>query len=378
MPGSPRLPRGAFAAVVYVSEGRRPAVLDMLERSAREAAASRRVALANVYRDAQYNRTGFTLAGADIDGVRQTVLAVAAAALPQLDLRVHDASHPRVGVVDHVSCHALRGERTDAAELARKIGQGLALFGVPVKLYGDAASDGIELAQVRRDCGYFSSGTHHREGDARRETARGELWSGKFAPKGKFTYDFLGPDEVTEKLGFCMVPRPIIQGCIDCLCLSLSLPLSLLVLCVCVRAHVCVIYILSGQVGATPWVCNYNIPLEFSWQQAALTAREGDKRALSLGRVVAKQLSARGGGLPQVQAMALAHGDRIVEVACNLLDTAVSSASDVQQATASILAETNPCDYLGSGASVFARQGYFTNQTSESIIAVVDRQHTTT
>ena len=220
MPRSPRLPRGALAAVVYVSEGRRPAVLDMLERTAREAAAApRRVTLANVFRDAQYNRTGFTLAGADPDDVRQTVLALAGASLQQLDLRLHDASHPRVGVVDHVSCHALRGERAEAADLARGIGQGLALLGAPVKLYGDAASDGVELAQVRRDCGYFrKTRDKDRDREAETETERGEVWSGKFVPKGGFTFDFLGPDEVTEKLGFCMVPAPV-----NCESLSLSL-----------------------------------------------------------------------------------------------------------------------------------------------------------
>ncbi len=316
---STALTRRAFAAVVYVSEGRRTAVLDAIEHVAREATASRRVALVNVFRDAEYNRTGFTLAGASVDELRTSALEVAEASLQHLDLRVHDATHPRVGAVDHVSCHALRGERVDAADLARGIGHGLSSLGIPVKLYGDASSDGVGLAELRRKCGYFSG-------------ARTGEWTGRFASEeGMFTFDF-GPDSLTEKWGFAMV-------------------------------------------GAVPWVCNYNVPLLFTWEQADVDGAERKQRTLVTARAVAKRVSARGGGLPQVQAMALPHGDCIVEVACNLLDTSISSISDVQQATALIVAETNLCDQLGHGASVKVQEGYVTNQTPESILAAVDRQH---
>ncbi len=318
MPAAAReLPR-ALAAVMYISEGRRSAVLDTIEHVAREATASRRVALVNIFRDAEYNRTGFTLAGASVDDVRASVLQVAEASLQQLDLRTHEATHPRVGAVDHVSCHALRGERLDAADLARGIGEGLASFGVPVKLYGDASSDGVGLADVRRSCGYFSG-------------ARTGAWAGKFAfEEGAFVFDF-GPDSFTEQWGFAMV-------------------------------------------GAVPWVCNYNVPIQFRSEQAVVDLAERKKQTLAIGHAVAKRVSARGGGLPQVQAMALPHGGWIVEVACNLLDTTVSSTSDVQQATASIVAEMSSCDQLRSGASMIALEGYVTNQTPESILAAVDRK----
>jgi glutamate formiminotransferase len=63
-------------------------------------------------------------------------------------------------------------------------------------------------------------------------------------------------------------------------------------------------------VGAAPWITNYNVPL-----------RTAD---LALGRRVARALSQRTpGGLPSVQTMALLHGGG-VEVACNLLDHAVT------------------------------------------------------
>ncbi|KAG8498276.1 hypothetical protein CXB51_006761 [Gossypium anomalum] len=58
-------------------------------------------------------------------------------------------------------------------------------------------------------------------------------------------------------------------------------------------------------IGTTHWVANYNVPV-FSTDIAAV-------------RRIAKHVSERGGGLPSVQAMGLAHGDGITEVACNLL-----------------------------------------------------------
>ena len=59
-------------------------------------------------------------------------------------------------------------------------------------------------------------------------------------------------------------------------------------------------------IGASHWVANYNVPV-FSTDVAAVHR-------------IAKQLSERGGGLPSVQAMGLAHGDGVTEVACNLLE----------------------------------------------------------
>ena len=70
-------------------------------------------------------------------------------------------------------------------------------------------------------------------------------------------------------------------------------------------------------VGACPWVMNYNVPL---------TSID-----LSKGKRIAKKVSARGGGLAKVQAMALLHGTDCIEIACNLLDTEVSSPDALQR-----------------------------------------------
>ncbi|KAI3910535.1 hypothetical protein MKW98_027817 [Papaver atlanticum] len=59
-------------------------------------------------------------------------------------------------------------------------------------------------------------------------------------------------------------------------------------------------------VGATQWVDNYNVPI-FTNKITAV-------------RRISRRVSGRGGGIPSVQAMALAHGEDIIEVACNLLE----------------------------------------------------------
>ncbi|XP_062073521.1 uncharacterized protein LOC133777797 [Humulus lupulus] len=59
-------------------------------------------------------------------------------------------------------------------------------------------------------------------------------------------------------------------------------------------------------IGATPWVDSFNIPVITT----DLVAVRG----------IARRVSGRGGGLASVQAVALAHGESVVEVACYLLD----------------------------------------------------------
>ncbi|KAF4389350.1 hypothetical protein G4B88_006409 [Cannabis sativa] len=69
-------------------------------------------------------------------------------------------------------------------------------------------------------------------------------------------------------------------------------------------------------IGATRWVDNYNVPV-FCTDLLAI-------------RRIAKGVSGRGGGLPWVQAMALALGETVIEVACNLLDPNIVGGDRVQ------------------------------------------------
>ena len=97
-------------------------------------------------------------------------------------------------------------------------------------------------------------------------------------------------------------------------------------------------------IGATNWVDNYNVPLVSS--------------DISAVRRIAKRVSGRGGGLPSVQAMALAHGEGIIEVACNLLDPSKVDGERVQQEVECLARE--------EGISV--GRGYFTDFSQEEII----------
>ena len=52
---------GGLVAVVYVSEGKTEKIVDTLESTAQEACESHGAKVVNVFRDVEYNRTGFTL-----------------------------------------------------------------------------------------------------------------------------------------------------------------------------------------------------------------------------------------------------------------------------------------------------------------------------
>lgn len=97
-------------------------------------------------------------------------------------------------------------------------------------------------------------------------------------------------------------------------------------------------------IGATQWVDNYNVPV---FSSDVVTIRR-----------IARKLSARGGGLSSVQAMALAHGKNVTEVACNLLEPGKVGADRVQLEVEKLAGE--------EGMAV--GKGYFTDFSQEEII----------
>eukprot|EP01018_Ginkgo_biloba_P032096 Gb_20499 [translate_table: standard] len=97
-------------------------------------------------------------------------------------------------------------------------------------------------------------------------------------------------------------------------------------------------------VGACPWVVNYNVPIL--------------SNDLLTGRRIARQVSARGGGLPAVQAMALLHGDKGMEIACNLLDAKSVGPVKVQDEVAS----------LAEKEGLKVEQGYLTDHLEDKIL----------
>ncbi|KAL5581917.1 hypothetical protein UlMin_014359 [Ulmus minor] len=97
-------------------------------------------------------------------------------------------------------------------------------------------------------------------------------------------------------------------------------------------------------IGARPWVTLYNVPI--------LSAD------VSTVRRIARMVSARGGGLPSVQTMALVHGENAAEVACMLLDPNQTGPDKVQ----------NQVEMLAAEEGLDVEKGYFTDFSPEMIV----------
>lgn len=138
--------QNAVLSVVYVSEGIDNTLLDEL---ANAASAHPGAALLRQFRDPIYHRTGYTIGGRCPSSVAGASIEISRHALGNIDLREHIASHPRVGVVDHVSVHALGLGAEDATRQAgMTIARSLGAEGLPVLLYGEL-KNGRSLAEVR-------------------------------------------------------------------------------------------------------------------------------------------------------------------------------------------------------------------------------------
>lgn len=272
---------GGFCAAtnVYISEGRNKPLLSSLEDHVLKS--SDYVKLANVFIDEPYHRSNFTLVSNNSEELVKCATSLAEAALCQIDLRQHEASHPRLGVVDHVSCHPLDScskSMSIAASIATDIAQYLAdTVGLPGFLYGAAHPEGRRLDEIRRALGYFRPTSLHSH-----------LWQGPLSLDAHLFADRIKPDfgpvVLSEKMG---------------------------ILCV----------------GAVPWLVNFNILLETT--NGAVAQR------------IARAASERGGGLKSVQTMALKHKDGNYEVACNILDASISPLEKVREKVKTLAEEEN-------------------------------------
>ena len=323
-PFSHHSPRATPAGcAVYVSEARDTALLRQLESLAR---GSPGACLANLFVDEPYNRTNLTLVGRSMPQLAAAAVGLARAALAALDLRQHVATHPRLGTVDHISCHPLpllagesavvagaaaqaaaaEEQQAAAAALAQAIARqlGAGPRALPVFTYGGAHPQQRPLDAVRRQLGYFQG-------------AAGGAWQGGLQLPTGAEARAGAADTAAQTLALPLAP-----------CYGPGAALA--------RSGVCC-------VGAAPWVVNFNVLLLTDDMAAA--------------RGVARAVSERGGGLAGVQAMALRHIDGI-EVACNLLGGGVTEP-----------AVLGAVRVLAEAAGVAVGAGYRTNKAPEELVA---------
>ncbi|XP_062106262.1 uncharacterized protein LOC133817698 isoform X2 [Humulus lupulus] len=99
-----------------------------------------------------------------------------------------------------------------------------------------------------------------------------------------------------------------------------------------------------AMIGARPWIGLYNVPIMTT--------------DISMAQKLAKMVSEKGGGLPTVQTLGLAHGDDHTEIACMLLEPNKIGADQVQ----------NRLEKLGAQEGLHVKKGYFTDFSSEKIV----------
>lgn len=137
-------------AVPNISEGARSEVIAGAASAVSQASAT--PGLLDVHRDADHNRSVFTLAGSSGD-LRNAVLSLGGYCADSIDLNVHAGVHPRMGALDVVPFVPLgESSMAEAVACARESGEALwDGFAIPVYLYGDASMrmSGSELPAVR-------------------------------------------------------------------------------------------------------------------------------------------------------------------------------------------------------------------------------------
>jgi glutamate formiminotransferase len=137
-------------SVPNFSEGRRIEVVDRLCAAVEQVPGAY---LLDRTSDASHNRSVLTMAG-EADAVLEALERAFAVAVDEIDMERHSGEHPRIGAVDVVPFVPLGDMKmSDCVELARAFGGRVAeRFGVPVYLYGEAATapDRVRLADVRR------------------------------------------------------------------------------------------------------------------------------------------------------------------------------------------------------------------------------------
>jgi glutamate formiminotransferase len=185
---SPKL----FEAVPNFSEGRDAEKVSRIADSVRAVPGVR---VLDLHSDPDHNRSVLTLVGEE-EPLLEGSVALARACVGEIDLAAQRGVHPRIGSLDVLPFVPLGPPLSDstleeAVRLARRVGETIGALGLPVYLYGSAASASHRenLAEVRRG-GY--EGLVARGGDP--------LWKPDY-----------GPDEIPPRSGAVAVgARPFL------------------------------------------------------------------------------------------------------------------------------------------------------------------------
>src|SRR5919112_5422947 len=169
------MPRKLFEAVPNFSEGRD---LEKISRIAGSVRDTPGISVLNLHSDPDHDRSVLTFVGREEPLLRASV-ALARACAHELDLAAQSGVHPRMGSLDVLPFVPLGPPLSgatleDAVHLARSAGEAIGSVGLPVYLYGAAASapHRENLAEVRRG-GY--KGLVARVGDP--------LWEPDYGPE---------------------------------------------------------------------------------------------------------------------------------------------------------------------------------------------------
>jgi glutamate formiminotransferase len=131
--------------VPNVSEGRDPTVLGLLADACG-------ASLLDLHRDADHNRSVFTLAGPGPRDAGEAARRLALAVDTHVDLRRHTGVHPRLGALDVVPFVALGEPIAEAAKAAQEFAEWVATtLAVPVFRYDACDPMARPLPSVRRE-----------------------------------------------------------------------------------------------------------------------------------------------------------------------------------------------------------------------------------
>lgn len=294
--------REAAAANVYVTGGRESKTVARLQSAANDACASGEggVILLNSFVDQVYDRSSFSFGGS-LPLVAKVVTVFVEAVFNEVALtprlaRDTGAEHPALGVVDHVSLHPLlQTPLIDVGSQAQELGRAISsVNAIPLYLYGAARPDFRSLSEIRRASNYFAS--NRRQLERSNDPANGD-----------------------DGLGLRLVPD--------------------------IGAEYEIGQRGVMTLGAVQPVLNFNIRL------ACAPGRDDEYRPML--RRVARRLSARGGGLAGVEALALPYLEGKFEIACNLLDQKASPPSRVLARVKELLGEEVEAQGAASGEPAF-------------------------